>query len=196
MPTGYTSDVTDTTTLAEFAMKCARAFGALVMMRDDPADAPIPEEFKPSDHHVEALRKAEARLLELRGMTADQADVLAAADYKAAVGRWEAQRKKDAALRERYERLRALCRAWEPPTPDHVGLRDFMVEQLTSSIDFDCTDYPAPVAKSGATWLAEQVKSEEWSENYHRTEGQKEIDRARSRTEWVKQLRASLQARP
>lgn len=48
MPTGYTADVQSgkVTDFAEYAMNCARAFGALVLMRDDPSDADIPERFE------------------------------------------------------------------------------------------------------------------------------------------------------
>jgi len=37
MPTGYTADLNDgkQVTFQEFTMKCARAFGALIEMRDD-----------------------------------------------------------------------------------------------------------------------------------------------------------------
>ena len=46
MPTGYTADIQDgkITTLREYALSCARAFGALIMMRDDPHDAPIADD--------------------------------------------------------------------------------------------------------------------------------------------------------
>jgi len=40
-----------------FAMSCARAFGALITMRDEPADAPIPDEFKPDPYHMERNRR-------------------------------------------------------------------------------------------------------------------------------------------
>lgn len=63
MPTGYTVGIADgkITTFEQYAMTCARAFGALVMMRDDPFDAPIPEEIKVADYYVtNAKEKSEA----------------------------------------------------------------------------------------------------------------------------------------
>ena len=43
MATGYTFNVVDgqITTLSDFAMQCARAFGLLIDMRDAPSDAPM-----------------------------------------------------------------------------------------------------------------------------------------------------------
>jgi hypothetical protein len=192
MPTGYTADVTDETTLAEFAMKCARALGALVTMREDPADAPIPEKFEPSDYHIEELKKAEGKLAELRSMTLEQATVLCAADHKAAMVEWKKRRAEDLALRERYERLRGLVRKWKAPTADHEGFKEFMDEQLASSIKFDCHDSGEPKPQAPRDWLEAKIKNAEWSVSYHREEGAKEVDRARTRSEWVKRLRESL----
>ena len=58
MPTGFTCDIKDGITFERFALNCARAFGALINMRDDSLDAEIPDEIKPSDHHVKALAEA------------------------------------------------------------------------------------------------------------------------------------------
>jgi len=50
MPTGYTLDLYDgkNITFKEFVMKCAGAFGALISMKDESLDAPIPEHLEPS----------------------------------------------------------------------------------------------------------------------------------------------------
>lgn len=57
MPTGYTWDIKDEITFEQFIMNCARAFGALVEMRDEPRDKKIPDELKPSDYHNKELSK-------------------------------------------------------------------------------------------------------------------------------------------
>jgi hypothetical protein len=63
MPTGYTNKIYngDKVTFPEYALTCARAFDALVMMRDDDNDAEIPNEFKPSLYSAGKI--AEARKL-------------------------------------------------------------------------------------------------------------------------------------
>ena len=61
MPTGYTARLCDgEQTFKDFAMLCARACGALIEMREDPMDAPIPEKIKRSSYYDEALSKAVA----------------------------------------------------------------------------------------------------------------------------------------
>jgi hypothetical protein len=59
MPTGYTAKLYDgDQKFQDFAMECARAFGALIEMRDEPMNAKIPETFEPSEHHVNGLERA------------------------------------------------------------------------------------------------------------------------------------------
>ena len=63
MPTGYTAELMEKgEPFNRFVMRCARAFGALIDLRDAQMDAPIPEKFEPSDYHVKALAKALAEL--------------------------------------------------------------------------------------------------------------------------------------
>ena len=73
MPTGYTDAIKDGITFQQFAMNCARAFGACVTMRDDPSDKPIPERFEPSAWHKERLGDAYAALSELDKMGISEA---------------------------------------------------------------------------------------------------------------------------
>lgn len=62
MPTAYTSFVADNEnfTFPEFAMLCAREFGALASMRDEPLDAPVPERFEPDDFYRKQYEAAKA----------------------------------------------------------------------------------------------------------------------------------------
>lgn len=60
MPTGYTNRIQngEITEFKDFALACARAFGALISMRDDALDAPMPAEILPDtkyhDDHIAA----------------------------------------------------------------------------------------------------------------------------------------------
>jgi hypothetical protein len=193
MPTGYTADVQSgkVTEFPDFAMQCARAFGALIMMRDDPADAPIPE-FQPSDYHSKALATAEADVARLSAMTAEQAQTEADAEHAKAVrqnNEWNAEK---AACRERYEAMILKVDAWTPPTPDHNGLKEFMLKQLRESIDFDCRPYDEPKALPGAEWLEKAKARAARSVEYHRDEHAAEVKRTADRNAWVRNLRESL----
>lgn len=134
MPTGYTAKITEGQTFEEFVLQSARAMGALIMMRDDPADAPIPDEFKPSNHHIEGLQRAKERLAVLDAMSPKEAKAAADAAFekqsKEVAERLARVREERAA----YDAMLARVREWNPPTPDHVGFKDFMIEQIESSI--------------------------------------------------------------
>jgi hypothetical protein len=196
MPTGYTADVQSgkVTEFNEFAIRCARAFGALIMMRDDPQDAPIPEKFEPSDYHANALTKLNAERFALVAMSDEAADKAAATEYEKAVASRAESIARRAADKERYETMLAKVRAWTPPSADHVNMKEFMEKQLTESIDFDCRgySYPEPVKLTGESWRAERLASVKRDIEYHTEKDAEEIKRANERTEWVRLLRESL----
>ena len=197
MPTGYTADVAkrDDMTFNEFIMNCARAFGALVLMRDDPADAPIPDEFKPSDYHEKEILRLEQELRAVSVLTNEAALDRAKAENNSTVEQHRQYRSDRAQQRERYENMLRHVRAWKPPTPEHNGLKRFMIEQLVESIKFDCGIYHEDLVPpvNGEQWRADKLASITKSLAYHRKENAEEIKRTRERNEWVRALRKSLE---
>lgn len=197
MPTGYTADVQSgkVSEFKDFALQCARAFGALITMRDDPMDAPIPDEFKPSDYYADSLKTSQARIAELEAMTPAQVEAAAQQAFKEATrekARWLAEKSEE---RGRYEAMIAKVNAWTPPTDDHVGLKAFMIEQLRDSIKFDCGDgsyWSEPKSMTGAEWLATEMKRARERLSYDKQHIADERKRAEDRTAWVRALKQSL----
>jgi hypothetical protein len=195
MPTGYTACIGDKdATFEEYLWGCARAFGALILMRDDPADAPIPERFEPSDSYA----KWEEAAREKQRAIAAMSDEEAAAASRKEVADAEAYRAKyvadHARLRRKYEAMLAKVADWQPPTPEHVRFKEFMAEQIQSSIKFDCGDYmpSIPPLKTGRKWKADALAqaAEEIARN---AKGHaEEVQRTNERNEWVDALRASV----
>jgi hypothetical protein len=89
----------------------------------------------------------------------------------------------------------AQVEAWEPPTEDHVGLKDFMKEQLTSSIDFD-TGYDQeqyrPKRLTGEEFRAQRIAGIARSMSFTTEHLFGEEDRAGERTAWVQDLQQSI----
>lgn len=200
MATGYTADVANgkVTSFPEFAMQCARAFGALITMRDDPSDTPIPESFEPStSYHETALATARTRFDLLKGMDVSAVALSAASALAAARASHEESEAERRTTKARYEAMLTEVRTWQPPTEEHVGLKDFMVEQLSKSIEWDCRPGTAPDPKGYTpdAWFYREMKAVQWDLDYHAKAIGEEIVRARGRTEWVKALRSSLLAR-
>ena len=195
MPTGYTSNLHDgEQTFEEFVLGCARAFGALILMRDDPADAEIPDEFTPSTWAADSLVEARQKLAELNAMTADQVEAAATAEYDEAVRYWEEQVAKTAAIRSRYEAMLAEVDAWQPPSADHVNLKEFMRSQLRESIRFDSYEPKAPERATPQEWQDRERQRLIDSIGRYAEQDAKERARAESHTEWVRALRRSLGA--
>lgn len=195
MPTGYTSDLYEgkPITFPEFAMRCARAMGALIMMRDEPSDAAIPEEFEAHSYSRDRLEEAQGRLLELKAMVPQDAAQRATTEHQKEVEECSRRLAEKKAVRSRYTGMIDQVQAWTPPTSEHEGLKKFMLEQLENSIDFDCGPLspPGPIL-SGEEWLAKQTEKARWDLDYHTDAWEKEQERAKGRTEWVRQLRDSL----
>ena len=194
MPTGYTAPIKDGITFEQFALGCARAFGALVLMRDEPSDAPIPDRFEPSDYHTKAIAEARAELARLDAMSLGDAAIAAENEHLAAIERYRTRLADKRELRRKYEAMLAKVEAWEPPTPEHVEYKNFMRSQIAESIDWDCCEKydTEPKATMPREWLAEKIAAVRKNIEYHQGEHAKEVARTESRNVWLKALRDSL----
>lgn len=195
MPTGYTAPIADDISFEQFVMGCARGFGALIMMRDEPNDAPIPERFEPSDYHLKKLEKLQAELDELSALTPADWDARAAEAYSAAENRRLDRLIELSDLRGKYAAMLQSVNAWVPPSADHVHLQEFMRKQITESIDFDCdaSYYSSETPRlSGAEWMAQRREKLKRDIAYHEKEHKAEVERTNQRNEWIRLLRESL----
>jgi len=190
MPTGYTAGVGDgtITTLNEFALLCARAFGACVSMRDDPLDAPIPEYFKPSTGYYDGLiDAAKSDLIELTELSDDECETRAAAEYEELLSdhnRYEAER---FAENERYRDMIRRVEEWDTKAD---GIKNFMIDQLRISI----TDYQSslPAKMSGSEWRQFKLEKAQRDLDYGTKHRNEEIARTAERNRWIRDLRESL----
>jgi hypothetical protein len=196
MPTGYTHDISKGISFREFILNCARAFGACIMMRDDPSDTPIPERFEPSDYHTKELKRVEKELAELKDVSDATANTLAKKEFEKETTDLERIIREKGDLRNKYEVMLSQVNAWIPPTTEHNGLHKFMRDQITESIKFDCeTSYyldKKPILLSGEQWRAKRLKSLLSDLDYHKREHAEEVSRTESRNDWIKKLRESL----
>jgi hypothetical protein len=195
MPTGYTADIEKGISFPQFAMSCARAFGALVEMREEPYDAVIPEEFQPSDYHINALKNAEQELNDIGCCSIDFATKNSQKEYDKEVEDNKRYRNNKRLLKEKYIKMLKEVNDWNPPSEEHEGLKKFMIDQIKGSIDFDCSEYPQqkPILLTGKQWIDKQKKQILKDIEYHSKEYKEECDRVAGRNKWIKQLRESLQ---
>lgn len=194
MPTGYTADIAKGITFPQFVWNCARAFGALITMRDEPASAPVPEQFEPDTYHRQQLRLDEAEIDRLRALTVEQAEQAAADEFEAESASVAKRLGEYRDLRAKYEEMIAAVSAWVPPTTEHQGLRTFMLEQLAQSLDFDCNEkyLTAPVRLSGKSWLRAKLAAAIKSIEHHEKGNREERERIATRNRWIADLRTSV----
>lgn len=193
MATGYTEILSGyDVTFEAFALRCARAMGACVTLREEALDVPIPAKLVPSTYHADRAEEARTALRALEALTIEQCDARAIAEHEAEVRHYGEMVARVSSLKGRYARMRDMVSAWAPPTPEHEGLRTFMIQQLDESIRscFDPTP-PTPV-KTGAEWRAERAARHRDNIAYHAREHANEVARTDSRNEWLDLLRASL----
>lgn len=193
MATGYVHPVADgkVTTLREFALLCARGMMALVTMRDEPLDAPIPDQLEPNTaHHDEKLATAKADMERIAGLSVADARKAAAEDYDARLKEYRDWQSSANAEMSRCQAMLERVNAWEGG-PE--GLKTFMVEQLNRSIgDGKPVQYDAPVMKTADEWQADALRRASRDVAYHTVEREKEIHRTEERNKWLADLRRSL----
>ena len=198
MPTGYTAAACERDiSFEEFVWSCARGMGALIMMRDESHDAPIPERFEPSDYHVKELKKSKERLAELKKMSPKAAAKEAKRQHEEDLKTLEEQKAKVKAVNARLTKLRSQVADWQSPSSDHDNFKKFMLEQLDTTIEHDGTVssyYEDKVKRpiSAESWLKDQIESAEHSIEYHTKEHKAEVERTEGRNKWLADLRSSV----
>lgn len=198
MPTGYTAALYEgEQSFEDFVLGCARAFGATILMRDSDSDSPITIEAitDDSDYHERALASARSALHELEFMSVEQAAARAKEEHEEIVASWQRRRADSAAKRERYEGMLAQVREWQPPSDDHIEFKQFMIEQLTGSIDFDTNtkyDGEPESPETGEAWLARKIERARRDITYHQEKRDEQNERNESRIRWVSQLFETL----
>jgi hypothetical protein len=200
MPTGYTAQIKDGITFKQFIMSCARAFGACVEMREEPADAPIPESFSTPSYHQERMDEAKKELALISNISIETAIIEANDAYNKELTRIKKAILESEELEVKYCHMLKQVHAWSPPSPEHVGLKDFMIEQIESSIKHDLMkDYYEKrlceiKCSSGAQWKKTMIESKVRDIEYYAKEHEEEKSRVESRNSWIKALRKSLEA--
>jgi hypothetical protein len=185
-------------TFPEFVLTCARAMGACIMMRDDAMDAPIPERFEPSDYHKKRIAEAtkeNARLLKM-----GNAEKIAFGKAKKAerIARCKEWLARERAEMKRLADMEKAVRKWTPPTPDHVGLKEFMLQQIdVSKHDLDYIERDLAKAKASAPmdYYVDAVNAAERDMEYNVKHEAEEVERAENRNKWLQDLRSSIGAR-
>ena len=143
-------------TLMEFALRCARSFGALIEMREEPLDAPIPEKFEINPLYKAELEEAEKEYEDFTALPYPEKMAVLERDYELMAEKYaeadKIENERRRVLRGRYEAMLEKINKWEAPTPDHENLRKFMIEQIEDCMEHDCGHWESTVGDK-EDWL-------------------------------------------
>ena len=204
MPTGYTAGILDgkVNTFEEFATVCTRAFGATIHMRDNPMDSPY-EPRTPSDYHTNSIQSKRERLEEIESMS----DEKIVEDFNTQLGEdlkyHQTKMEEDKRNLEKLNSMLESAKSWVPPTEDHQPFRNFMIEQIESTIKVDGDpSYHVNKIVGIKKQMEEGINPKEYREetiqeiksqiSYHETEHQKELVRCKDSNEWMEKFFESI----
>lgn len=198
MPTGLTVKIYEgkDVSFKEFALLCARQFGALAHMRNEDLDVQIIKK-EPNIYYLEELNEAKKKLEEFKANPptreflakewAEKLEKLKEEDVK--------RNKEYDELRMRYLEMLRQVQAWVPPTDEHTNLKKFMIEQLESSIRFDCMIYSnADKFPTMEQYIKAGLSPErlEADVEYYQKEWDKQVKGCEEANKWVEDLIKSL----
>ena len=204
MPTGYTAGIIDgeITTFEQFATQCTRAFGATIHMRDNPMDSPY-EPRTPSDYHTNSIQSKRERLEEIESMS----DEKIVEDFNTQLGEdlkyHQTKMEEDKRNLEKLNSMLESAKSWIPPTEDHQSFRNFMIEQIESTIKVDGDpSYHVNKMVGIKKQMEEGINPKEYREetiqeikgqiSYHETEYQKELVRCKDSNDWMDKFFESI----
>ena len=193
MPTGYTAGVQDGTIVEfkDFALQCARAFGACVMQRDEPMNVP-PKLEEYSDYYPKRIKSLREEIAVLENMTDEEKELAAVKYNKDSEKSYRDAVAKNIETRNRYIAMRDKVILWTPPTTEHAGLKKFMLEQIDESIKFDNYVPSMPIVQTAEEYHDSCLEVAYKSMTWQREEMKKDKERIDGRNKWITDLHDSL----
>jgi hypothetical protein len=196
MPTGYTSYIEKGCSLREYALVCARAFGACIDFMEDSWDKEIPDEVPVSTYNKGEWERAKAELIDLQILTLEEAEEKAKAEYILQEKNYEKYLKESKETEKKYADMLLRVKAWNPPTEEHKNLKKFMVEQIHTGNSHMSEYYEKKLAElkplSTEEWLKKEAEEILRKIQYHKTQYDKDVERMEHRNKWIKDLKTSL----
>lgn len=132
MATGYTYDIAEgnTTKLKDYLLDCARNFGFNLN--------PEIEYRIVDDYHLRSFREANAKFEQISKITDEELQKIIDEEYKLKIKEEELYFNDVKKYKQRYLNMLEKVKAWNPPTKEHMFLKNFAIKQLEISIKSDC----------------------------------------------------------
>lgn len=203
MASGYSQEVLNgnVTTLKQFASVCAMGLGATAHQKDEALNTPIRKAVV-GKHHNKAIRELKSNLKDFKEVTDKQ---LHKDEKKALSETKEHYLKKIVLVKAAKKKCSALlldAQLWEPPTDNHVVVKEMMIEHLKETIEFDCDLKPikeliADIDKriksiDPEAIRTKQIEAIEKAIDFHEQSHKVDKDHVKQSNEWVGELMNSF----
>lgn len=141
MPTGYTSYIEDgeITTGKDFLKLCTRAFGVAVDLKDEPLSVPTPEFIEPDRYYEDKYNEALEKLKSFINMSKEDIKKEMKEKHDKDIEYYKRYLDKANSRNKKYEKVRKEVEDWNPPTPEHVSLKKFALEQIDMCMESQTT---------------------------------------------------------
>jgi hypothetical protein len=201
MPTGYTSQIADDISFRKFALSCARNFGAAIALRDENSEVlPDPEnvKFNGGNYHENEFSQAIANKEKLLSLSQDELEKQYQDWREKTIIKAKNSIKERQELRAKYERMLSHVKNWFPPTKEHDNMKNFMIEQITSSIEWDCDEefHLKSIREAEnshrASYFWDKIEELDRSIKYHSERSGEDGNKDNQRSQWIKDLIDSL----
>lgn len=201
MPTGYTATLYEgEQSFEQFVWRVARGFGALIHLRDESPKSKITlpndevEEAQRTKYLSEQLEEYAKELHYFNNATKNQLRQKLDSEHFENVESLKQSRKDKRNRFKRYSKMMNNVLNWLPPTEDHINLKQLMIDQLNTSIEYDChgMNDSLPRKKSLKNWLKETKESLERSIEYYTKELKEQDKKDTGAKDWILALDNSV----
>ena len=201
MATGFTAPIYDgeDITFEQFANSCLRNFCIYLRFKGKYPNLSryeIPDKIYPSDYYKKKYEEAKAEYEKhlATPKTKEELEAEYIVYVNGVIKGNEDRVKKNEALKNRYNAMLSKVRSWIPPSEDYKCIKDFMENQLTDSLDFDCSHVYVENIIPKDEWIQKQANRTDLMESimYNLEHYNKEIIAAEKDTQWLKTFSESI----
>lgn len=194
MPTGLTAKIYDgkEQSFNEFLLSCAKQFGAFIHMRDDDFNKPITiPRYDP--YYEYELEKEKEALENFKKLTDTEIQKIIDSEFE---NRCLNMIVYDEEMNEReirYDDMISHVTNWNPPSQDHIALKNFMLDQLEQSKKFDCILRNTSIKKPTIDeYKKSKIETHTKSIEYYNKTSREKQERYREKIIWIHQLLESI----
>ena len=199
MPTGYTYSVQngEVTELKNFILTCAKGFGAFIHMRDDGISSDIKYR-EVGEYYSRRLENTKREFEEFKLLSDEEIQKQLDESYERRVKEQKEGLKRFDEQKQRYLDMIDKVKEWIPPTEDHIKLKEFALEQLNSSLEFDCSDssrnyyLQEPFKDTVEEYRVYKIKSYLKDLEYYSKSYRDELESVEKANKWIRDLIESL----